>query len=163
MTKRQADLFPGFQSSKKYASDYPLLVLEWHPTKNGNLTPDDCLHKSGKKVWWQCKHGHEWEATIDSRNSSQRKSNCPYYSSTRKKVSSFNCMAATHPELVEMFHPTLNGSITPNTILAGTGKRLWWRCTINPKHEFERSGYAMIRPRKGLHCPHCRSESSESK
>ena len=89
MTKRQADLFPGLQSSKKYLSDYPLLVLEWHPTKNGNLTPDDCLHKSGKKVWWQCKHGHEWEATIDSRNSSQRKSNCPYYSSTRKKVSSF--------------------------------------------------------------------------
>ena len=33
MTKRQADLFPGLQSSKKYLSDYPLLVAEWHPTK----------------------------------------------------------------------------------------------------------------------------------
>ena len=32
MTKRQAELFPGLQSSKKYLSDYPLLVLEWHPT-----------------------------------------------------------------------------------------------------------------------------------
>ena len=72
-------------------------------------------------------------------------------------------MAATHPELVEMFHPTLNGSITPDTILAGTGKRLWWRCTINPTHVFERSGDNMTRPRKGLHCPHCRSESSEPK
>ena len=49
MTKRQAELFPGLQSSKKYLSDYPLLVLEWHPTKNGGLTPDDYQHKSGKK------------------------------------------------------------------------------------------------------------------
>ena len=39
MTKRQADLFPGLQSSKKYLSDYPLLVLEWHPTKNGKQIP----------------------------------------------------------------------------------------------------------------------------
>ena len=41
MTKRQADLFPGLQSSKKYLSDYPLLVLEWHPTKNKNKFPED--------------------------------------------------------------------------------------------------------------------------
>ena len=49
MTKRQADLFPGLQSSKKYVSDYPLLVLEWHPTKNGDKHPDDYLHGSHKK------------------------------------------------------------------------------------------------------------------
>ena len=63
MTKRQAELFPGLQSSKKYLSDYPLLVAEWHPTKNGNLAPDDYQHKSGKKVWWKCEYGHEWDAT----------------------------------------------------------------------------------------------------
>ena len=67
MTKRQADLFPGLQSSKKYLSDYPLLVLEWHPTKNGGLMPDNYLHGSNKKVWWQCEHGHEWNASIVNR------------------------------------------------------------------------------------------------
>jgi hypothetical protein len=50
MTKRQADLFPGLQSSKKYLSDYPLLVLEWHPTKNKNKFPDDYLHKSKRSL-----------------------------------------------------------------------------------------------------------------
>jgi len=75
MNKRQAELFPGLQSSKKYASDYPLLVLEWHPTKNGNLTPDDYLHKSGKKVWWKCEYGHEWDARIITRVNG---SGCPY-------------------------------------------------------------------------------------
>ena len=35
MTKRQSELFPELPSDKKYVSDYPELVAEWHPTKNG--------------------------------------------------------------------------------------------------------------------------------
>ena len=34
MTKRQSELFPELPSDKKYVSDYPMLVAEWHPTKN---------------------------------------------------------------------------------------------------------------------------------
>ena len=75
MTKRQADLFPGLQSSKKYLSDYPLLVAEWHPTMNGSLSPDDYLHQSGKKVWWKCEYGHEWDARVHTR---VKGSGCPY-------------------------------------------------------------------------------------
>lgn len=30
----------------------PELAKEWHPTKNGDLTPFDVTCKSGKKVWW---------------------------------------------------------------------------------------------------------------
>ena len=36
---------------------YPDLVKEWHPTKNGDLTPNDFTHGSGKKVWWLCPKG----------------------------------------------------------------------------------------------------------
>ena len=32
----------------------PALAKEWHPTKNGDLTPKKILPKSGKKVWWKC-------------------------------------------------------------------------------------------------------------
>ena len=156
--KTYLDYFPSPFPEFSLATKNPTLASQWHKEKNDPLSPYNFTPNSGQKVWWKCDKGHEWEATIDSRNSSQRKSNCPYCSPTRKTVSSFNCMAVTHPELVEMFHPTLNGSITPDTILAGTGKRLWWRCTMNPTHEFERSGYAMAKPRKGLHCPHCRKE-----
>ena len=42
----------------------PQLATEWHPTKNSKLTPDKVTPGSGKKVWWQCKKGHEWEAAI---------------------------------------------------------------------------------------------------
>jgi len=42
---------------------------EWHPTKNGDLTPNDVSYGSNKKVWWLCsKCFCEWNTTINSRN-----------------------------------------------------------------------------------------------
>ena len=46
---------------------YPLLATQWHPTKNGNLTPNMVTTYSNKKVWWQCTFGHEWESTVANR------------------------------------------------------------------------------------------------
>ena len=34
------------------------LAKEWHPTKNGTLTPRDITPNSGLKVWWICLKGH---------------------------------------------------------------------------------------------------------
>lgn len=45
----------------------PELAKEWHPTKNGNLTPSDVLPSSNQKVWWLCDYGHEWKASINGR------------------------------------------------------------------------------------------------
>lgn len=56
-------------------SKYPALAKEWHPTKNGSLTPRDVTPGSGKKVWWICGKGHEWEATVNNRS---RGRGCPY-------------------------------------------------------------------------------------
>ena len=32
----------------------PDLAVEWHPTKNGSLTPSDVGAWSGRKVYWKC-------------------------------------------------------------------------------------------------------------
>ena len=53
----------------------PILANEWHPEKNGDLTPEDVTPDSGRKVWWQCKKGHEWSAPILWRNKGL---GCPY-------------------------------------------------------------------------------------
>ena len=45
----------------------PEIAKEWHPIKNGNLTPQDVTSASTKKVWWQGKCGHEWQTTIGHR------------------------------------------------------------------------------------------------
>jgi hypothetical protein len=43
------------------------IARDWHPTKNGKLQPTDVVHVSSKMVWWRCKYGHEWYATVISR------------------------------------------------------------------------------------------------
>ena len=45
----------------------PELAKEWHPTKNGNLRPEDVTPYSDKKVWWKCSRGHEWQASVSNR------------------------------------------------------------------------------------------------
>ena len=61
---------------KSLANIYPDIALEWHPTRNGELTPYGVSAKSGKKVWWHCSEGHEWEALISNRT--RNRSLCPY-------------------------------------------------------------------------------------
>jgi hypothetical protein len=65
-----------YNPSMKLTS-YPHLVKEWHPTKNGELTPDDFTHGSVKKVWWLCPkvEDHEWKATINNRSNG---TGCPF-------------------------------------------------------------------------------------
>jgi len=61
---------------KKLLSSYPHLVKEWHPTKNGELTPNDITHGVEKKVWWLCPKGHSHKSRIKDRTN--KKSGCPY-------------------------------------------------------------------------------------
>lgn len=43
----------------------PELLMEWHPTKNGDLLPETLKPYSKTKVWWRCsKCGNEWEAFV---------------------------------------------------------------------------------------------------
>ena len=52
----------------------PLIAVEWHPTKNGDLKPTDVTLHSNKKVYWQCEKGHVWKTEIFHRSNGQR---CP--------------------------------------------------------------------------------------
>lgn len=50
------------------AVTHPHLATEWHPTKNGPLTPYDFTRGSKKvKIWWVCPQRHEYPALILTR------------------------------------------------------------------------------------------------
>jgi hypothetical protein len=51
------------------AVTHPELAAEWHPAKNGDLTPFDVVAGTRRKLWWICSANpeHEWEATGDNR------------------------------------------------------------------------------------------------
>lgn len=48
------------------ATTNPKVLEQWNYEKNNELGihPDNVTKVSGKKVWWKCKKGHEWLATI---------------------------------------------------------------------------------------------------
>ncbi len=60
---------------KKYLSDYPHLVKEWHPSKNEKLLPKDFTYGSKKKIWWLCSKGHSFYQAIKNRTGQNQ--NCP--------------------------------------------------------------------------------------
>lgn len=60
----------------------PILANEWNYNRNDNLKPENFTVNSGKKVWWKCGKGHEWQAIIASRNNGN---GCPHCSGRKKK------------------------------------------------------------------------------
>ena len=88
------------KSINDLATIHPKLAKEWHPIKNGDLKPTQVSFGSNKKVWWQCKEGHEWEAIIKSRINND--SNCPYCAN-QIVLKGFNDIATTHPQYIKYF------------------------------------------------------------
>lgn len=48
-------------------TQFPEVAADWNYEKNGEKTPDKVVYGSTEKVWWKCKKGHEWKASIVSR------------------------------------------------------------------------------------------------
>jgi positive regulator of sigma E activity len=121
------------------------LVKEWHPTKNGILTPLDVSAKSGKKVWWLCEFGHEWEAKIYNRSYGTK---CPYCSG--KKACDDNSLVFLNPTLAHEWHPEKNKSLKPSEVVCYSNKKVWWIC--EKKHEWQAS---ICSRSQGANCPFC--------
>ncbi len=123
----------------------PKLAKQWHPSRNAPLTPKDVGPGSRKKVWWLCSKGHEWQATINSRNDGR---GCPYCSG--KAVNVDNCLETVNPALSRQWHPTKNEPLTPSRVTAGSDKKVWWICTKS--HEWQET---IANRSQGTGCPYC--------
>ena len=88
------------ETGQSLADVYPELANQWHPNKNGDLTPDAVLPGSNKKVWWRCsvEDEHEWKTSVAHR--SKRGHGCPYCSG--HKASKQNSLAAVFPDLASL-------------------------------------------------------------
>ena len=67
-------LLTGFNDLKTLE---PMVAAQWHPVRNAPLEPTMVMPGSGKRVWWRCVDGHEWQAVVYSRTGAQ-KCGCPY-------------------------------------------------------------------------------------
>ena len=104
----------------------PELLEEVDTNRHPNLDAIATLTTgSERKVWWVCaRHQHCWQATVKSRVAG---SGCPYCSN-RRVLKGFNDLATTNPLLAQCWHPTLNGSLTPDSITAKSRHKVHWIC-----------------------------------
>lgn len=123
----------------------PDLIKEWHPSKNAPIKPRDVTPGSGKKIWWLCTEGHEWQAVVYSRS---RGSGCPYCNGSNLADNSAFTVANS-PFKME-WHPTANDGLNPAIWSMDISERAWWICRKG--HEWQATFKARI---KGNGCPIC--------
>jgi hypothetical protein len=70
-----------------------------------------------------------------------------------QKVVKSNCLATTHPEIAKEWHPTKNGDLTPFDVVAGSHKKVWWKCPVGDDHEWKSQIYNISRDLSN--CPFC--------
>jgi DNA-directed RNA polymerase subunit RPC12/RpoP len=139
---------------KSVAVSHPHLVKEFHPTLNGSLLLSEIGKGSKKRVWWQCLEcGHDWEAMIEKRAFGTGCPACVGLAANEK-----NCLAATHPDLAKEFDVERNGGLTPFDVVAGTNKRLWWKC-LKCEHEWRTAG---LNRKRGEGCLACSKRVDET-
>ena len=143
------------KKEKKYVSDNAQLMQEWDWEKNNELgfDPQKLTFGSGKKVWWKCNKGHEWQATIGSRS---KGIGCPYCSG-RYVIKGQNDLQTVNPELAKEWCCEKNNGLTPLDVMPNSDKKVWWIC--NKGHEWQ----ATVGSRnRGNGCPICHSEQNTS-
>jgi hypothetical protein len=112
----------------------PTIAREWHPAKNGSLTPKDVTTYSSRKVWWLCEKGHVWLAAVSER---VRGNTCPHCSG--KKEDPQKSEQVFDPSLMKEWHPAKNESL-----------KVWWLCSKG--HEWSATVNERI---QGVTCPYC--------
>ena len=126
-------------------AQYPDIAAQWHPEKNGDLTPENVLPQSNRLVSWICGFGHEWRARIAHRVNGQ---DCPYCSGQKPIVGETD-LATVFPDIAVQWHPTRNGDKHPWQYTSKSHARVWWICDLG--HEWE----STIVNRSRCGCPVC--------
>lgn len=146
------------------STTHPELAKEWHPTKNGDLTPEMVTSGSLKKVWWYLPYydeekdkifNFEWEANISNR--ALKNSGCPFLTGT--VWSGYNDLLTVNPTLASEWNYERNGNITPDVVSPSDQRKMWWKCAICGN---EWNAKVSNRHQLGRGCPNCATKKSRN-
>jgi hypothetical protein len=139
-TGRGCHVCTGKQISVPHNSlpiEYPEIAAEAY-----GWDPETVMAKSGIRKEWKCSKGHIWSSTVASRTSG---AGCPICSN-QKVLAGFNDLESTHPELAKEAE-----GWDPKTKIAGSNKKLKWRCKEGHVWESVLASRAL----NGNGCPYC--------
>ena len=119
------------------------LLTIWNYQKN-TLSPKSVSVSSGKKVWWKCSDGHEWQSVVANIS---KGIGCPYCSG---REATYEDNITNNAFLMKEWNYEKNKGINPLNVKGCSGKKFWWRCSSG--HEWRST------PNKRSHgrgCPYC--------
>ena len=129
-------------SIEEKRSDY---LQMWDCESNGGLRPNSVAETSRYKVFWRCKNGHSFQKTPAQM---KKNSSCP-------KCHSLEFL---YPGISAEWDRESNGTLNPDEITPGSGRRVWWKCAVGHRWQTAIS----MRTAKKTSCPIC-FESRRSK
>lgn len=133
------------------ASQRPDIAEEWNYAANAPLLPTQVMVKSGKRVHWQCKEGHQWQTAISHRTTGEKPTNCPYCDG-RRAIPGETDLVTLYPGLMQQWDYEMNKDLDPTLLRPHSNKKAVWICEEG--HRWE----AVINSRtgkKGRGCPYC--------
>eukprot|EP01083_Nonionella_stella_P099379 279442_1 len=130
------------------AKQSPVFTDEWHPTLNGSLKPTDSL-KQEQVVHWQCRThpDHTWSTQVLARVHFD--AGCPH---CRRTFSNRRSIARLIPSVAAEWHPTKNGTLSPEKVQYKSRADIWWVCS---KCSFEWKASPFYRCGRLDVCPNC--------
>ena len=132
----------------------PDLLQYWDYTRNGDITPSSVMLHSKTRVYWICDHGHSIYRKV--RTVTEQGFVCyackQHYAEGIHKSAS-RPFSEEYPEIAAMWHPTKNGTLTPDKVSSHSQRKVWWQCPRG--HEWEAKVDSNTRCRVKI-CPECR-------
>jgi hypothetical protein len=133
------------------ASCFPNVAAEWHPVRSGSTTAAAVVATCTCVAWWRCaaNQEHEWRASV--RDRVRRQTDCPFCS--HRKVTTEASLARRKPWLSKQSDPERSGALSPEDVLPGSGRVVWWRCRFDPSRRWRAS--VTNRVCRGSGCARC--------
>ncbi|MDN5758293.1 MAG: zinc-ribbon domain-containing protein, partial [Tomitella sp.] len=136
------------RANPSLAEELPEIAGQWHPDKNGGLTPATVPHNSKRTVWWRDPHcGHEWQESIRARDKYQRR-RC------QRCDTILDSLGYQYPSLAGEWsstNPKTAWQVRPST--TSLDFTPLWVCSTNAEHQWQAPLPSRI---SGAECPDCR-------
>jgi very-short-patch-repair endonuclease len=139
------------------AFTHPEIVKTWHPTRNGNLCPEDFLSGSDARIVWLCPNRcpEGCELAYECKINNRIRYGCPYCCVGAEQVCIHTSLLGKYPEIAKEFHP--KNKETADKLTHRSNKKVWWlcekTCPEGCKHEWE--ARIANRTGRGDNCPYC--------
>lgn len=140
------------QGINDFATISPDLAKEFAQDLNPSVSTSSLSNGSNTSFWWRCSKDptHEWNTSISNRT--RRGDGCPICSNS-KLLSGFNDLETKYPELAMEWHSEKNESKDPSKVLFGSDLQVWWKCSVDPRHEWKTK--VSSRTYRDAGCPVC--------